>query len=87
MFFPHFIKVYNYYYHLFTSLALAVAYHIIIIYCVYLTGTSVQFCSGINDANKGVQLSYLNDDSDEWIQIAYFSDTIYFMVSIIIINM
>ena len=47
----------------------------------------MQFCSGINDANKGVQLSYLNDDSDEWVQIAYFSDTIYFMVSSIIIIM
>ena len=46
-----------------------------------LTGTSVQFCSGINDPNKGIQLSYLNDDSGGWIQIAYFADTIYYVVS------
>jgi len=52
---------------------------------ICLTGTSRQFCSGINDANKGVQLLYLNNDSAEWIQIAYFYDTIYFAVSKIII--
>ena len=44
-------------------------------------GTSMQFCSGINDPNKGVQLSYFNDDSGEWVQIAYFTDTIYYVVS------
>ena len=41
----------------------------------------MQFCSGINDPNKGVQLSYFNDDSGEWVQIAYFTDTIYYAVS------
>lgn len=46
-----------------------------------LLGTSVQFCSGINDGNKGVRLSYLNDNSGGWVQIAYFSDSIYFAVS------
>ena len=61
------------------------SYVVIILLYIFKTGTSAQFCSGINDANKGVQLSYLNDDSDEWIQIAYFSDTIYFAVSNIVI--
>ena len=41
----------------------------------------MQFCSGINDPNKGVQLSYFNNDSGEWVQIAYFTDTIYYAVS------
>ena len=53
-------------------------YHVI---ATFKTGTSAQFCSGINDANKGVQLSYLNDDSGRWVQITYFSDTTYFAVS------
>jgi len=38
-------------------------------------------CNGIDDETRGIQLSYLNDDSNGWIQIAYFSDTQLFRVS------
>ena len=38
-------------------------------------------CSGINDEARGIQLSYMNDNSNGWVQLAYYSDTIYYAVS------
>jgi len=40
-------------------------------------------CNGIDDETRGIQLSYINDDSNGWIQIAYFSDTQLYSVSIV----
>ena len=42
--------------------------------------TGGQTCSGISDETSGIQLSYMNDNSKGWIQIAFLSDTLYFTV-------
>ena len=47
--------------------------------CRFIGG---QTCSGIDDETRGIQLSYMNDASNGWIQIAYFSDTLLYTVSI-----
>ena len=38
-------------------------------------------CDRIIDDTRGIQLSYMNDDSNGWIQIVYFSDTLLYAVS------
>ena len=45
-----------------------------------------QMCSGINDETRGIQLSYMNDNSNGWVQLAYYSDTIYYAVSMPLCN-
>ena len=46
--------------------------------CHFIGG---QTCSGIDDETRGIQLSYMNDASNGWIQIAYFPDTLLYTVS------
>ena len=43
-----------------------------------------QQCSGINDETRGIQLSYMNDDSNNWVQIAFYSDTVLYAVSVLL---
>ena len=43
-----------------------------------------QTCSGINDEARGIQLSYMNGDSNGWMQISFYSDTILYAVSVIL---
>ena len=40
-----------------------------------------QSCSGINDETRGIQLSYMNNDSNDWVQITFYSDTVLYAVS------
>ena len=44
-------------------------------------------CNGINDETRGIQLSYMNDDSNSWVQIAFYSDTILYAVSVLLCEM
>lgn len=44
-----------------------------------------QSCNGINDETRGIQLSYMNSDSNGWVQIAFYSDTILYAVSVLLI--